>query len=175
MMWDTHVINHQKVKKILILLITISLFWSCESRDIQKVNDDLIKPSIENLSSLQMLPTLPAENIQGLMDNADYIDYIFYNYGKSINQGDKSSVQNMIRQITNTPQPDINCAMPFCKIIFYKMPDKLLEGEIHFGNGCAYFVFPDGNRQAQYVSKMGNSGILFFNDLISNFSAPAGE
>ena len=174
-MRDAYVINHQNMKKILISLITISLFWSCESRDIQKANNDLTKPSIENLSSLQMLPTLPTENIQGLMDNANHIDYIFYNYGKSINQGDKSSIQNMIRQITNTPQPDINCAVPFCKVIFYKMPNKLLQGEIHFGNGCAYFVFPDANGQAQYGSKMGNSGILFFNDLISNFSVPAGE
>ena len=113
-MRDAYVINHQNMKKILISLITISLFWSCESRDIQKANNDLTKPSIENLSSLQMLPTLPTENIQGLMDNANHIDYIFYNYGKSINQGDKSSIQNMIRQITNTPQPDINCAVPFC-------------------------------------------------------------
>ena len=163
------------MKKILILIISALFFFGCNDTPSNKATNDLNQPPIANTSALQILPNLPVGNVEVLLNNTDRIDYIFYNYGKSINQTEKSSIQNMVRQITAIPQPDINCAMPFCKVIFYKTADKLLEGEIHFGNGCAYFVFPDAEGKPQYASKMGDSGILFFNDLITKFTPPAGQ
>lgn len=169
-----NLINIEIMKKILIILIIGIFFLSCNNEAKQPENI-ANPPSVVNTDTLQILPILPVSNIQNLMNNANRIDYIFYNYGKSINQTDNASVQSMIRQITAIPQGDINCAVPFCKVIFYKIADKLLEGEIHFGNGCAYFVFPDVEGKPQYTSKMGDSGILFFNDLINKFSPPAGQ
>jgi hypothetical protein len=162
------------MKKILIISIIGIFFLSCNN-EAKQAEDTAIQTVVADSNALQILPSLPVENVQDLMNNADRIDYVFYNYGKSMNQTEKSSVQNIVHQITDFPQADINCATPFCKVIFYKTADKLLEGEIHFGNGCAYFVFSDVDGKSQYASKMGDSGILFFNDLINKFSPPAAQ
>lgn len=163
------------MKKILSLLIVVSLFFGCNDTTPNEATNNSNQQQVANTDTLQTLPNLSAEDVENLMNNTDRIDYIFYNYGKSINQTEKVSIQNMIRQITTIPQGDINCAIPFCKIIFYKTADKLSEGEIHFGNGCAYFIFSDADGKPQYASKMGDSGILFFNDLIANFNAATGQ
>jgi hypothetical protein len=163
------------MKRILTLLIVSLLFFGCNDTTSKEATNNVTEPPVINTDTLQNLPSLSVEDIEGLMNNTDRIDYIFYNYGKSINQTEKLSIQNMVRQITTIPQEDINCSIPFCKIIFYKTADKLLEGEIHFGNGCAYFVFSDAEGKPQYAGKMGDSGILFFNDLIANFNAATGQ
>lgn len=156
------------MKKI-ILLLSIIIIYSCNGAStVDNTEKDLV---VANSEALQMLPALPAEKRLSLMENADYIDYIFYPYGKSINQGDKGSVRRMIQQVTEIQQPDINCAVPFCKISFYKMPNVLLEAEIHYGNGCAYFVFHDTEGNPQYANKMGDFGLTFFNKIITQFEA----
>ncbi len=133
------------------------------------VNKETIPPIIAT-ENAQTLPTLPVDVWENLRNNVDYIDFIFYSYGQTINQSEEASIKNMIRQITTVPQDDINCTASFCKIIFYKMPDKLLEAEIHYGNGCAYFVFPDKEGKPQFANKMGDFGITFFNDIITKFN-----
>lgn len=143
----------------------------CDTQN--KTQKDVSEPPTANLEKLQILPPLPNEKIEALMNNTDYIDLIFINYTKTISQKEKLTVQNMVRQITSIPEPNIDCAMPFCKIIFYKMPEKLLEGDIHYGNGCAYFVFRDADGKPQYTNKLGSSGIGFFNDIITQFNAAA--
>ena len=135
------------------------------------------KPTLPKANSqgFQILPSLPQENIDALFNNTDYIDVIFHAYGKSINFSEKIGIQNTVRQITNIPQPEINCAVPFCRITYYKLPKKLLEGEIHYGNGCAYFVFPDAEGKPQYANKVSPTGIAFFNDLINKFNAASNQ
>lgn len=160
------------MKKLLFFGILIAFTLSCEEAKQNKENPVL---PIANSEGLQILPSLPQENIEGLLNNTDYIDLIFHAYGKSINLNEKIGIQNTIRHITNTPQPEISCAAPFCKVIYYKMPNKLLEGEIHYGNGCAYFVFPDAEGKPQYANKLSPSGIAFFNDLITKFNTSANQ
>lgn len=153
-------------------IIIAILSFSCENNSQTAKIEELPKA---NSQGLQILPALPQENVQALLNNTDYIDLIFHAYGKSINFSEKVSIQNAIRQISNVPQPEINCATPFCKIIFYKMPEKLLEAEIHYGNGCAYYVFPDVEGKPQYANKVSPSGISFFNDIITKFNASANQ
>jgi hypothetical protein len=153
--------------KYFILLFSIIILYSCDtSSTTENTENNLV---VANSEALQMLPALPEESRLALMENTDYIDYIFYPYGKSINQGDKSSVKRMVQQITEIQQPDIKCATPFCKISFYKMPNVLIEAEIHYGNGCAYFVFHDTEGKPQFASKLGAFGVDFFNKIITQF------
>lgn len=151
--------------KYTIVIIIIALLCSCasSSSNVETPKNPVITANSEGL---QMLPPLPKEQRLGLLENTDYIDYIFYRYGKSINQGDKSSVKKMVQQITETQQADVNCAAPFCKVSFYKMPNVLLEAEVHYGNGCAYFVFHDIEGKPKFANKIGAFGIQFFNDVI---------
>ncbi len=153
---------------IFILLLIINCSCDSSTSVENTTNTEVINTNSE---ALEMLPPLPEEQKLSLLENADYIDYIFYPYGKTINQGDKGSIRQMIQQITTNPQPTINCATPFCKISFYKMPNVLIETEVHYGNGCAYFVFHDADGKPQYANKMGEFGITFFNKIITQFEA----
>ena len=47
--------------------------------------------------------------------------------------------------------------------------NKLLEGEIHYGNGCAYFVFHNAEGKPQFANKLGTFGVDFFNKIITQF------
>ncbi|MFK7946113.1 MAG: hypothetical protein AB8G11_00880 [Saprospiraceae bacterium] len=162
------------MRVILSFFIVAIVAFGCSDNTTTEENEQHTLPK-ETPQSSQMLPTLPQENIDALMNDADYIDLVFHAYGKSINFSEKTSVQNTIRQISNVQQPEINCATSFCKAIFYKMPEKLLEAEIHYGNGCAYYVFSDAEGKPQYANKVGASGITFFNDLITQFNASANQ
>jgi len=153
--------------KYFLLAICIALIYSCNNSSTVQPSED--KTAIANSEALQMLPALPEESRLSLLENTDYIDYIFYPYGKSINQGDKKSIRQMIQQITDIQQPDVKCATPFCKISFYKMPNILFETEVHYGNGCAYFVFHDAEGKPQYANRMGDFGVTFFNQVITGF------
>jgi hypothetical protein len=153
--------------KYIIIIISIALIYSCNNSS--TVENSVTAPVVANSEALQMLPLLPENLRVSLFESTDYIDYIFYPYGRSINQGDKSSVRQMIQQITDIQQSDVNCAAPFCKVSFYKMPNVLLEAEVHYGNGCAYFVFHDSEGKPQYANKVGELGITFFNQVITGF------
>lgn len=161
------------MRLVVSFVILALLTFSCSDKTTQE-NEPNILPKA-NSKGLQILPTLPQEKVDALLANTDYIDLIFHAYGKSINFSEKISIQNAVRQISNVPQPEVNCATPFCKVIFYKMPQKLLEAEIHYGNGCAYYVFSDVEGRPQYANKVSPSGIVFFNDIINKFNAAANQ
>lgn len=160
------------MKKILFFILWCIIGISC-SQSNPNIDNKVIPKA--NSQGLQILPTLPQENIDGLLKNTDYIDIIFQAYSKSINLNNKNAIQANIRFISNFPQPEINCATPFCKVIYYKNAKKLLEGDIHYGNGCAYFVFPNAEGKPEFANKISTSGIAFFNDIINKFNTTTNQ
>lgn len=118
----------------------------------------------------QGLPVLPPAVHQHLMTNTTSLDYLPLFFGQSLSINAPNEAPKHVMMILQQPQLNQNCEQnAFAKFSFYdKDKNVLREGDIYFVANCTYYVFYDEKGQPQYASKMADSGILFFNNVIKN-------
>ena len=119
--------------------------------------------------SSQVYPSLPVQRLEELWQVCDYIDFVFYNTNFSMNQSEQASIQKTLRHVA-AEVPDIK---PECKAVghlFYQSKGRiLLEADLYFSPGCAYFVFMENGKPA-YANEMTPDGVEFYNKIFSTYN-----
>ena len=105
--------------------------------------------------------------INKMLREVDYIDYIFHDLPISVSQDEKESINSNIVFIKNEAVKSIPIN---CKAIgrkFYNIKgETYLAADIYFGEGCAVYIFLDGEKPV-YANTMTEQGIAFYNNVIA--------
>lgn len=103
-------------------------------------------------------PVPPIDYLNTLFNETDYIDYIFQATSFSLSVEEPESVKGNVRYLSVDPVTDYSCAPFVGNIYFNNNGASFAEGEIYYGDNCAFFILLDQNRQRQYACAMSPSG-----------------
>ena len=159
-----------------LLMIAITLF-SCQSgqqeQDTNQQKQEQV--STQQAAGEKLYPSLPLDTLQLLWNQCDYIDYVFYYKDFSVSQNQRGDIQNAIRSISeDVPVIQPNC-QPIGRIFFQVQGENRLEADLHFSQGCTYFIFYENGKKT-YANTIMPAGVQFFNQILSaGTPAPAGH
>jgi hypothetical protein len=104
--------------------------------------------------------------INKMLQEVDYIDYIFHNLPISVSQDEKASINSNILFIKNEPIKSLplDCK-PIGRKFFSIKGEAYLIADVYFGNGCAAYVFLDGEKPI-YANAMTEQGVTFYKKII---------
>ena len=117
----------------------------------------------------KQMPSIPLEDVQHIFEKCDYIDYVFYNTNFSISQNEKASIQSAISHISQTPATLNPACKPIGRIFYQIEAVNVLEADMYFQDGCAYYVFLKNNKPT-YGNLMTQDGIGYMNNIIQRAS-----
>lgn len=149
------------MKQLLSSFILISFIISCKHQEEKK-------PEIQKVQVKEInLPPVTNDMINKMLMEVDYIDYIFHNLPISVSQDEKESINSNIVFIKNEAVKSIpaNCKAIGRKFFNIK-GETYLSADIYFGEGCAAYIFLDGEKPV-YANKMTEQGIIFYNNIIA--------
>lgn len=149
------------MKQLLSSFILISFIFSCKHNEEKKPEKPQIQVKEINL------PPVTNEMINKMLMEVDYIDYIFHNLPISVSQDEKESINSNIVFIKNEAVTSIpaNCKSIGRKFFNIK-GETYLSADIYFGEGCAVYIFLDGEKPV-FANKMTEQGIIFYNNIIA--------
>ena len=149
------------MKQLLSLFLIFGFVISCKSKEEKKLV--IAKPTIKEIN----LPSVSNDMINKMLREVDYIDYIFHDLPISVSQDEKESINSNIVFIKNEAVKSIPIN---CKAIgrkFYNIKgETYLAADIYFGEGCAVYIFLDGEKPV-YANTMTEQGIAFYNNVIA--------
>ncbi len=109
-------------------------------------------------------PSIAGETVKMLWDKCDYIDFVFYYLNFSMSQKVQNSIRATIAQISTTvPEIDPNC-QPIGRIFFQSDGVNIMEADIFYSNGCAYYIFYEDGKYA-YANRMLPTGEKFYDNI----------
>ena len=155
----------------IILALVVALF-SCQSgQQEEKTNQQQEKAPTQQVTGEQLYPSLPLDTIQMLWRECDYIDYVFYYQDFSVSQSKKVDIQASIRHISEeVPAIQPNC-QPIGRLFYQVQGDNRMEADLHFIQGCTYFIFYENGNKA-YANKIMPAGVQFLNQILSTGANP---
>ena len=155
-----------------ILFLCLSTLFSCQSgQKEQKAGQAAAKPP----AGEKLYPSIPLDTLQMLWDQCDYIDYVFYYQDFTVSQNQQADIQNAIRYISEAAPEILPGCQPIGRIFYQVRGDNRLEAELHFSQGCTYFIFYENGKKA-YANAIMPAGIQFINQIMSaGASPPAGQ
>lgn len=157
-----------------LLIISITLF-SCQSGQ-QEPGANQQKQeqaATQQTADEKLYPSLPLDTLQMLWKQCDYIDYVFYYKDFSVSQNKSADIQGAVRYISEeVPVIQPNC-QPIGRIFFQVQGENRLEADLHFSQGCTYFIFYENGKKT-YANSIMPAGVQFFNQILSTGTeAPA--
>lgn len=109
-------------------------------------------------------PSIAGETVKMLWDKCDYIDFVFYYLNFSMSQKVQNSIRATIAQIsTAVPEIDPNC-QPIGRIFFQSEGVNIMEADIFYSNGCAYYIFYEDGKYA-YANRMLPTAEKFYDNI----------
>lgn len=149
------------MKQLLSSFILLTLIFSCKNQEEKKPEKQ--QAQIKEIN----LPPVTNDMINKMLMEVDYIDYIFHNLPISVSQDEKESINSNIVFIKNEAVSSIpaNCK-PIGRKFFNIKGETYLSADIYFGEGCAVYIFLDGEKPV-YANKMTEQGIIFYNNIIA--------
>ncbi|RMF24674.1 MAG: hypothetical protein D6765_11430 [Bacteroidetes bacterium] len=151
------------MKSFFLLFAAALLIWSCSSSSDKPAENPSPEAAAQNAPAL---PSLPYETVQYLWENCDYVDYVFYQLPISMSMSDQNSIRYSISHIAQ----DAATLNPNCpaigRIFFQEKGENILEADIHFGEGCRYFVFLKEGKPA-YANLITDVGVQYLNERIT--------
>lgn len=160
------------MKANLYLIFTFIVISAIGCNNKQKSENGVKGPSVEQ----SIIPGVPAEVIQKLLDECTYIDYIFHTLPFSLSQSEDPSIdQNILFTDFNRPLGKIpSGCKPLARKFFKIGGEFAYDVDVYFTNGCQFYVFVKGNKPL-YANYMTQDGINFYNKMISMVSAQSGQ
>lgn len=117
-----------------------------------------------------LYPSVAPETVKMLWDKCDYIDFVFYYLNFSMSQKEPQSIKGTIAHISaDVPGIDPNCK-PIGRLFFQSEGKNVLEADIFYSNGCAYYIFYEDGKYA-YANKMMPAGAQFFDNIFKQVEA----
>jgi len=115
------------------------------------------------------LPSIPMTVLQNLWTTCNQMDYIFYELPISSSVNDSPSAQAHLRHISDTPvsiTEKNRCKKAIGRVFYKNNGEDLIESDIFFGGGCAFFVFYKKGKPT-YSNVMTPAAVDHFNQLIA--------
>ena len=148
----------------------ISLFLVVSTSCQEKKNTD----TTEITTAVPEIPTYPAlgnEVLSRLYAETEKVDIIFYNLPISVNQEDAPSAKNTALYVSPASPNITKVCQPIARLTWVSQGTIAKEADVYFESGCQYFLFIENN-QPIAANAMVQSGIDFFNNIISQVSKP---
>jgi len=153
------------MSRIIILCCTTIIFSiacnnpSAEDGDAKNapVNEQAAPPAN---ATAPTLPSIPIETVQKLWEECDYIDFVYFELPISSSMQDKAAIQHALRHIAGQPAPLFPNCKPIGRIFYQIKGENFLEADIHYGEGCNFFVFYQGGKK-MYSNYMTQDGIKY--------------
>lgn len=163
------------MKSIISILISYCLIFSLACKNDQ--NKSTVNNSSNNSTpapkqidgNQQYLPSISVEEISTMWTECDAIDYVFHNLGISSSVDDNPSARVHLRHISEAPasiKDQQRCPKGIGRLFYKTQGEDLIEAEVHFGGGCAFYVFHK-NGKAVYSNLMTPAGVDHFNQIIA--------
>lgn len=156
-------------------LITLLVMLSCAGKEKKKV---VIQEKKSPEKLLDILPSLPDQEMALLYNQCDFIDYIFIDLPFSLSQNEKSSIQQNVMFIENNPVKERKAACKPMARKFFKVKGNIVwEADVYAMEPCFYFVFYKDNKPV-YANTMSVNGKKFYNNLIqqaADMGVPTGQ
>lgn len=157
--------------RFIVLLLSLAALAGCQGGQAEKGAARQEQAVAEAPAGEKLYPSIPLDTLQMLWDQCDYIDYIFYYQDFSISQNQQADIRGAIRYISEeAPAIQPNC-QPIGRIFFQVQGDNRLEADLHFTQGCTYFIFYENGKKA-YANAIMPAGISFFNQVMSTAANP---
>ncbi len=116
------------------------------------------------------LPSLTMDMMTGLYENCNQIDYVFYELPISSSVSDAQSAQAHLRHISETPaetKTKDRCEKAIGRIFYKKDGEDLMQAEIYFAGGCAFYVFFENGKRT-YSNLLTPDGVNFYNQIVES-------
>ncbi len=153
------------------LFLTFSLI-SCNSSQTnnKQVKKDATPPAVKEVDAYTAyLPSITTDEMEILWKTCNQMDYIFYELPISSSVNDSLSAQVHLRHISDSPvrnEVKTRCGKAMGRIFYKAEGEDLMDAEVYFSGGCAFFVFYK-NGKATYCNLMTPDGVNHFNQLIA--------
>lgn len=112
-----------------------------------------------------MLPAMPAEVKQKLLNECTAIDYIFFDEPFTMSLTEKPAIQYSVNHIGDAPAAINPACKPNGHITYQINGDIFIEADFYYANGCTYFVFTR-KQEKLYASNMTQEGLTYINNQI---------
>jgi hypothetical protein len=118
------------------------------------------------VSTGPQIPGIPGELMAKLLNECTNIDYIFHNLPFSLNQSEKSSIEQNIGFIDiNSP---VGAIPADCKPIgrkFFKInSDVTYDVDVYLSGNCKFYVFVDKKNKPLYANNMTKEAVIFYSN-----------
>ncbi|MEO6131939.1 MAG: hypothetical protein ABIQ02_08820 [Saprospiraceae bacterium] len=142
--------------------ILITLIFSSCSHPSPPVKEEE-KPAAQSTSAY---PSLSNQEITKLFAITDKVDMIFYNLPMSINQDEAKNAKNTVLYISPAPALMSSPCKALGRLTWISNGAIVKEADIYSDKGCQYFIFMENNKPVA-ANAMSESGVQFFNDIVS--------
>lgn len=143
------------------ILFAVFLFASCKpSQPNQETETEEVKPAVPGY------PALGNQDISSLYAIVDKVDMIFYEMPISVNQDDAASAKNSVLYVSPAPVEINKSCKPLGRLSWISDGVIVREADFYNDSLCHYFIFMENN-QPVAANVMAESGILFFDNIIS--------
>ena len=157
--------------KYYFLLLSFSLFLvGCKSESAsteETPKQETPTPPAQPTTTAEILyPSIPYEKLKFIYDNCDFVDYIYHTLPISMSLNEKSSIQNTLGQVSQSPalvNPNCN-KTGTARMFFQSKGDQIAEAEMFFTDHCKYFVFYE-NGKPVYSNQMTPQGIDYLKNM----------
>jgi hypothetical protein len=117
-----------------------------------------------------VLPGLPIEQLEYLWEKCDFVDYIFYELPISMSLDRKNTIQYALSHVAAQAAPIPPSCKPIGRIFYQVDGENVLESDLYFTQGCAFFVFlEDGEKK--YCNYITQEGAKYLNNNIEQANA----
>jgi hypothetical protein len=117
-----------------------------------------------------VLPGLPIEQLKDLWEKCDFVDYIFYDLPISMSLDRKNTIQYALSHIASEPAPIPPSCKPIGRIFYQVDGENVLESDLYFTQGCAFFVFLEDGKK-KYCNYITQEGAKYLNNNIQQANA----
>ena len=126
-----------------------------------------LAPKAAPVSSKPGYPRIPNELMLKMWEEGQMIDYLFHDLPFSMNQNELASIRTNMTYISEKALDKIpNNCKPIARQFYQVNGEIVFEADVYFTEGCRFYVFfVEG--KAKYGNYMSDSGVQFFNNMIS--------
>lgn len=160
------------MNRILLLALVIGVLCSCQPKSPggDQAENTTNQPaqvteqapaSTTPAASAVQYPSVPLDTLMMLWENCDYIDFVFYNFNFSMSQHEKEGIQSTLRHIAEETPTIVDDCPAIGRLFFQVDGRNALEGDIHIGPHCLYYIFYENGKKA-YANKMTEMGKNFY-------------
>lgn len=115
---------------------------------------------------LENLPPMSLKTVEYLYGKVDQADFLF-NLMPITTNASGNDAKTAVAMIAGDSVKTQNCSKPFATIIFTSQGNPIMDGDVFFANGCAYFRLKYEGKT--YANAMTDGAFNYFNQVIKHY------